>query len=206
MFVQKHPVYEYLLRWKKNSEKEHAIEIVTALNDARGGDVLFLISCNDIVGKEVRDRYKTSLVIHASDVPRGRGWSPHIWQILEGRCEITVTLMEVEDRVDTGLIWGQKTIEFGGHELYNEINEALFEVEVSLMDYAIQEYQLIEPYSQPDVLPTYYKKRNPEDSEIDPSKSIIDNFNLLRVSDPVRFPAFFSHLNNRYRIKIEKVE
>ena len=73
-----------------------------------GGEILFLVSCNEIIGKDVRDRYMATLVIHASDLPKGRGWSPHIWQIIEGKKEIMVSLLEAEDAVDSGAIWAKK--------------------------------------------------------------------------------------------------
>ena len=35
------------------------------------------------------------------------------------------------------------------------------------------------------------EKRTPADSEIDPGKSILEQFNLLRIVDSERYPAFF---------------
>jgi methionyl-tRNA formyltransferase len=54
-------------------------------------------------------------------------------------------------------------------------------------------------------LPTYYKRRTPEDSELDPDKPLRDQFNLLRVADNDQYPAFFRHLGHKYVLKIEKV-
>ena len=67
--------------------------------------VFFLISFLHIVKKEIRHRFKHTLVIHASDLPVGKGWSPHIWEILKGNNKITVSLLEAEDKVDSGNIW-----------------------------------------------------------------------------------------------------
>ena len=52
---------------------------------------------------------------------------------------------------------------------------------------------------------TFYKKRNPEDSELDINKSLIENFNLLRTVDNKKYPAFFRYKNNKYILKIEKI-
>jgi methionyl-tRNA formyltransferase len=52
-----------------------------------------------------RAKYDSSLVLHASDLPAGRGWSPHIWAITNGAESVTLSLLEAEDQVDSGRIW-----------------------------------------------------------------------------------------------------
>ena len=97
-----HPVNAWLERWTSTWGDKHEIEIIREKLDMSGGDLLFLVSCSSIVKKEERQSYKKALVIHASDLPRGRGWSPHVWEILDGGVDICVTLLEVEDKVDSG--------------------------------------------------------------------------------------------------------
>lgn len=203
---KEHPVYKSLVKWKQKLENTHEIELVQLKQDLSGGDILFLISCGELIRKDVRDLYKSTLVIHASDLPEGRGMSPHIWQIIEGKKAIIVTLLEAEDILDSGAIWTQKELFFEDHELYDEINEKLFALENDLMDFAIVNFQKISPSPQREAEPTYYRKRTPEDSCIDPDKSIAEQFDLLRVADSVRFPAFFDLRGHRYRIKIEKIK
>ena len=50
----------------------------------------------------------------------------------------------------------------------------------------------------------YYKKRGPSDSKLDPNKTIMEQFNLLRVVDNKRYPAYFELNGTRYILKIEK--
>ena len=52
----------------------------------------------------------------------------------------------------------------------------------------------------------YLRKRTPKDSRLDPDKTIAEQFELLRVVDSQRFPAFFEYRGKRYLIKIEKDE
>lgn len=201
-----HPVYSFLQSWCRERARQHGIELQESSIYLTGGDILFLISCNEIIGHDIRSKYKVSLVIHASDLPKGRGWSPHIWQILDGRNKIMVSLLEAADGVDTGRIWAKKEINFEGHELYDEINSKLFATELQLMDFAIENYESILPIPQPeDAGPTYYRKRTPEDSRIDPNKSISEQFDLLRISDPERFPAFLDIRGHRYKLVLTKL-
>ncbi len=68
-----HPIYPYLQEWMKKKSSVHEVDLVVKSYDLQGGDILFLISCNEIIEKETRSKYKRCLVIHASDVPKGRG-------------------------------------------------------------------------------------------------------------------------------------
>ena len=199
-----HPVFNTLQAWKTKHDGNHSVELVQSTKELTGGDILFLISCSELVKKDIRDRYVKTLVIHASNLPEGRGWSPHIWQIIEGKNEIMVSLLEAEDKVDSGAIWKQQLMKLEGHELYNEINDKLFAIEGELMDFAVENFIQILPVTQSGKEPTYYRKRTPDDSRLNPDKSIAEQFDLLRVADPARFPAFFYLRGCCYKISIEK--
>src|SRR5258706_2844915 len=127
-----HPVFERLRKWKDQHSERHTVELVESPAMLSGGDMLFLVSCTEIVRKPVRDRYQSTLVIHASPLPYVRGWSPHIWQVLQGSNVITVTLLAAHESVDTGDIWAQESFQLRGDELYDEINNLLFEAELRL--------------------------------------------------------------------------
>jgi methionyl-tRNA formyltransferase len=53
---------------------------------------------------------------------------------------------------------------------------------------------------------TFYLKRSQKSSELDINKSIKSQFNLLRVVDNERYPAFFNYENNQYILKIFKTK
>jgi methionyl-tRNA formyltransferase len=199
-----HPISPWLERWALNHGDAHEVSLNRKRDELTGGDILFLISCHEVISSQVRARYAATLVIHASDLPIGRGWSPHIWQIIEGKNRIPVTLLEAEDAVDSGAIWAQCHIQLDGHETFDEINAKLFDAEVELMDFAVTSFRTIKPRQQDGREPTIYRRRTPEDSRIDPHKSIADQFELLRVADSVRFPAFMEFRGHRYLISIVK--
>ncbi len=199
-----HPVWPWLHHWRK-ARLAHDIELWDDESRLRGGDLLFLISCGQIIPKSVRERYGKTLVIHASDLPSGRGWSPHVWQVLEGASFLTVTLLEAADKVDSGDIWRQVVVPIPGHFLWDEINEALFAAEYELMDWAVANVSSVQPVPQVGE-PSYYRKRTPEDSELNVHKTLAEQFNLLRVSDPERYPAFFRAEGHRYSVTIRKMD
>lgn len=202
-----HPVVSKLREWADEmSCKAHDVSLVFDKAELRGGDVLFLVSCSQLIRDAERAKYRSTLVLHASDLPRGRGWSPCIWSVLGGANQITVSLLEASEPVDSGAIWLKTTFSLEGHELLPEINEKLFAAELLLMSQAVDQFDYIKPARQTGEPGPYMAKRSPADSRLDPNKSIAEQFNLLRVVDSQRYPAFFDHLGKRYLIRIEKAD
>lgn len=200
-----HPVVKSLDRWTKEmNAKGHDAKIFFDKSKLVGGDFLFLVSCAQVLNDFDRQRYTHVLVLHASDLPSRRGWSPHIWAILDGENHITVSLLEAANQVDTGRVWLKKSFLLEGHELLDEINEKLFKLELNLMTDAVMNADQIQPTLQIGDPGEYMNRRVPNDSQIDPHKSISKQFNLLRIADPQRHPAFFEYLGVKYFIKIEK--
>lgn len=199
-----HPIIPRVEKWcLQTRELGHKINIYSARKDLLGGDILFLISCSEILSDEERKQYKKTLVLHASDLPYGRGWSPHVWSILEGQREITVSLLEANDKVDTGAIWKKQVFSLLGTELFDEINDKLFEAELSLMSFAICNFDSVTPASQPDIQEMHHPRRTPDDSKINIYKPLAEQFDLMRVADPERYPAFFDYRGRRYICRLE---
>lgn len=203
---EQHPVNVYLRRWIEAQQGVHEVELARNKKELNGGDILFLISCQEIVTAADRSGYHASLVLHASDVPHGRGWSPHIWQLVEGAEEITLSLLEAEDKIDSGRIWKKLKLAIPRDALWDEINSHLFDAEIQLLNFATQEFGAANPTAQDQsIMPTYYPRRSTADSQIDPALSIASQFDKIRVCDPNRFPAFFELYGKRYKLTLEKL-
>ncbi|MDB9915759.1 formyltransferase family protein [Alphaproteobacteria bacterium] len=198
-----HPVNIYLKKWAKENKK-HQINFARSKTELMSGDILFLISCSEIISKSERDKFKKTLLVHASDLPNGRGWSPHVWEIIKGASNITLSLLEAADQVDTGNIWKKIKIFIPKTHIFNEINELIFNAELKLMDFAIKNFHNVIPKKQSNVKATYWPKRTSKDSEIDINKTLAEQFDLIRICDKKRFPAFFYKDGMKFNLKIEK--
>ena len=88
-----HPIFEYLQNWVKLNSIKHEVELKTEKTELTGGDILFLISYYKILKSDIRQKFLKTLVIHASDLPAGKGMSPLTWQILEGKNKIIITFV-----------------------------------------------------------------------------------------------------------------
>ncbi|WDV46144.1 formyltransferase family protein [Clostridiaceae bacterium M8S5] len=167
------------------------------------GDLAFFLGCEKIIPEKYLELNEHNLVIHESDLPQGKGWSPLTWQILENKNRITITLFEASTNVDAGDIYLQELIYLNGTELLSELKhkQGIY-TEKLVLDY-VNKYPNVKRRKQCGE-ESYYKKRTPEDSELDISNSIKEQFNLLRVVDNDRYPAFFRMNGHKYVLKIYK--
>jgi methionyl-tRNA formyltransferase len=201
----KHPVMPSLRRWvDEMTARGHRVSLCHDKQELSGGDLLFLVSCAQVIGGADRAKFSAVLVLHASDLPKGRGWSPYVWSVVRGENRITVTLFEAVGAVDAGDIWFKTEFSLEGHELLPEINAKLFAAELELMTRAVDGFGRMTPAAQAGEPGEYMRKRTPEDSRLDPDKTIAEQFDLLRVVDNERYPAFFDFRGARYVIRIEK--
>jgi len=202
-----HPINPVIEEWVKIKKAEFNINIVRNPEDLKGGDILFLISCSDIIKPEILSKFRKSLVIHASDLPKGRGFSPHIWAILNGEDTLFISLIEASEKVDRGNIWEQLERRIPKSYIYEDIQGVINSAHCELMDFALTNFYTVCPKEQStSIEPSYHAKRTPEHSRLDIDKSIREQFDLLRVSDKNRFPAFFWHHGKRFKVVIESYD
>jgi methionyl-tRNA formyltransferase len=201
-----HPAYPFLKKWQIENSNQHEIALVTNMEELPGGDFLFLISSSEILANDSKDLYSNCLILHASKLPKGRGWSPYIWELIGGAKFITISLIEASLPIDSGKIWLQSKISIDKSFIFDEINSALVTAELKLINHALDHYRNIIPKNQDEtIMSSYYPRRTPLDSQIDPNLSIASQFDLIRVCDPHRYPAFFFIHGHKYKITIEKI-
>ena len=201
---KQHKIFPYLEKWVEKNSKNHRISLITKSEDITKGDILFLISCTEIIKTEIRKKFKQTLVIHESDLPKGRGWSPLVWQILQGSNIIPITLLDAAEKVDSGDVWKKEFVKLEGHEVVDEINSLVFPIKLKLMDFAIKNMNSIKKTPQ-EGEHTFFPRRKPEDSELDINKTIKEQFDLMRITDNERYPCFFNFRGHRYKVTLSKI-
>lgn len=181
----------------------HSVSWVHESSDLDHGDICFYLSYGKIVDSQTRSKYSNNLVVHASDLPKGRGWSPSSWLILEGQDELPITLLEAEDEVDSGFIYGQELQQLDGIELVDDWRALLAEKTKKLASSFVSNFptsldRAIEQLGEP----TYYKRRRPDDSALDINKSLAEQINNLRIADNDNYPAYFIYKGKKFILKI----
>lgn len=169
-----------------------------------GTAVAFYLGCVKITPPAVLARARRNLVVHASDLPKGRGFSPLTWQIIAGINRIPVCLLDAAESVDAGPVIYRDWIDYRGDELIDELRGPMGEMHVTLpMRFlgAATPPQGVPQQGEPSVHP----RRRPNDSRLDPEKSLASQFDLLRTVDNEKYPAWFELRGARYVLKIEKM-
>ena len=196
-------ILPYAQKLAKTLAKKNTVRLYGKYKDVKSGDIALYLGCENIVKPEILKLNRHNLVVHESKLPAGKGWSPLTWQILEGKNKIPITLFEAEEKIDNGDIYFQDHMCFEGDELLDELKREQGKKTIELILKFINSYPDINGKKQKGVN-SYYSRRTPKDSELNINKTIKSQFNLLRVVDNERYPAFFKHKNNKYIIKIYK--
>jgi methionyl-tRNA formyltransferase len=172
-----------------------------------GNEIAFVLSYEKKIPETTLARSRHNIVVHASALPQGKGMSPLTWQILEGREVIPISLFEAVAAIDAGPIYLQDSIRFQGHELLAEMQAALGARIMEMCVRFMSEYPGIIARAQAQSGPeSRYRLRKPEDSRLDPNQTIAGQFNLLRVVDNERYPAFFEWRGRKYVLKISPAQ
>ena len=105
--------------------------------------------------------------------------------------------------MDSGNIVFRDMMHFEGHELVDELRHMQGQKTIELC------LRFLQAPSPPQGRPqqggeSFYPRRTPKDSELDVNRTIAEQFNLLRVVDNERYPAFFKVNGKNYIIRIFK--
>jgi len=195
-------IIPYVDKLVKKLSLHHEVFHVYSVKDITKGDILFILSCENIIKKPILDLNKNNIVIHPSKLPEGRGWSPLAWQIIEGKNKIPISLFEATENVDTGDVYILDYIILDGHELNDEIKHLQGEKTIEMIIHYLTQYPLTRTPQSGN--PTYYPKRKEHDNELDIEKSIKEQFNLFRIVDNKRYPIYFFIDGIKYKLKIYK--
>jgi len=180
------------------------IRIFKNSKEIRNGDILFILSCDKILESKDLNKHKNNIVIHASDLPRGKGWSPWSWEIENGAEFLTLTLFEAKLELDSGDWYIKKRINLTGNELIDKIRNLLALTEFDMIEDYLNKYPV--KSKKQNGIETYYKKRTSENQLLNIKKTIEEQFNKLRVCDNNNYPGYFYKNGKKYILKIEELD
>ena len=166
-------------------------------------DILFILSYHQLINKESLLKNRHNIVIHESLLPKGKGWAPLFWQVLEGKKIIPFTMFEAGEYPDDGDIYMQKNLKLDGCELNKDLREKQAKITIQMCLEFVNSYEKYKIPSKQIGDESFYAKRNKKNSELDINKTIKEQFNLLRVVNNSDYPAYFKLDGNRYILKIE---
>lgn len=135
------------------------------------------------------------LNVHGSLLPDYRGAAPIQRAILEGREKTGVTIMQMDEGIDTGDMLLAEEVEIGRDDTYAELHDKMVAVGRKLLVEAIEKIDSLTPGKQDDSLSRYAAKITDEDCLLDFSRSaraVHDNVRGLSPS-----PLAYAYLNGK---------
>ncbi len=195
----------WIIPWAKRMlahlSRKHRIVLVHDAEAITQGDVCFLLGCVKVLHPAVLAMNENNIVVHESDLPKGRGFSPVAWQVLAGAESIPVTLFEATADMDAGPVWLRSMMMLDGTELMPELRRKQGEKTVEMCLEYLELRDTLTPVPQRGG-GSEFRRRNQEDDRLDPDKTIEELFDHLRIVDNERYPAWFKLRGRRYRLSI----
>ncbi len=188
---------------EENLSTNYEVKYVFNKNEIVKGDICFLLSCSSLLQKKYLSLNKYNIVVHASSLPSGKGFSPLYWQVLGGENKITLTLFEAAEAVDAGPYYFKDDILFEGHELLSEMHEIMGNKIVNMCIKYISNIDGFSPLQQ-NGTETFYRRLSKEDDRINVNLSIAEQFNHFRIADNDNHPLYFEKHGHTYLLKIYK--
>lgn len=151
-----------------------------------------------IIPKDILDIPPHGCVnIHSSLLPKYRGAAPMNWAIISGEKETGITIMLMDEKMDTGDILLQRAVCLASTCTARELHEILAPIGAELLIEALDELEKgsIKPVKQDDSQATYAPKLKKEDGLINWGKSSKEINNLIRGVNP--WPGAFTCINNK---------
>ena len=198
--MQQTPVKACALKYNIEVFQPVKIKTPEAVEVLRGYDAdLFVVAAfGQILSKEILDMPKYGCVnIHASLLPKYRGAAPIQWAILDGEKETGVTIMQMNEGLDTGDMLTKVIVPIEDTDTGESLFDKLAEAGAKLLIETIPQIEAgtLQPEVQEDSLSTYAKMIKKEMGLIDWKKDAIVLERLVRGMNS--WPSAYTHFNGK---------
>ena len=173
-----------------NKSKKFYSKMFTNYKNIKNYDIVFVLGYTRILSPIFLEKNKLNLVVHASNLPRGKGFSPIQWQILKNKKRISFCLFKAEKKLDSGEIYEKHSLLFKGTELYDRIRYMQAKATIQIISSFLKKYPKLVSRKQKGQS-TFYRRRTYKDSKLNINKSIKKLFNQMRIANNQDWPAYF---------------
>ena len=153
----------------------------------RRADVAVVLAYGRILPRDVLDAPRAGCMnLHASLLPKLRGAAPINWAIARGETETGISLMQMDEGLDTGPVFSTATIPIAARETGGGLAEKLAELAASVVrqDLARAVSGELTPKPQDATLSTHAPPITRDDCRIDWSRGAAEIDRLVRAMSP----------------------
>lgn len=186
----------------EKARSDDFIEKIEILNP----DLIVVEAYGQILNKKLLEIPKYGAInIHVSLLPKYRGAAPINWSIIRGEKKTGVTIIQMDEGLDTGDILGQKEFEISDSMTAGELHDKMMDVGADLVLEVIEEIEngTVKRIKQNHDEYTYAPMMNKETGHIDFNKTAWEVHNLIRGVIP--WPGAWMKVNGEV-IKVWKSE
>lgn len=161
-------------------------EAVAVIEEA-APDLIVVAAFGQILPKAVLDIPKYGCInVHASLLPAYRGAAPIQWAVIDGREETGVTIMYMNEGLDTGDILLQRKIAIAADETGGSLHDKLADIGAEALAEAIPGVLdgTLRPVPQGEMTTPYAKQLTKEMGRLDFTKSAVELERLVRGLNP----------------------
>ena len=187
----------------KRMKDEEVIAKIKEINP----DLIVVVAYGKILPKEIIDIPKYGIInVHSSLLPKYRGASPIHSAILNGDKESGVSIMYIEEGLDSGDVILKETCEITEDDTLGTLHDRLKELGAIGLEKALKLIEVgeVKAEKQDDSKATFVKPITKEQAKIDWNNAKEVIFNQIRGLNP--FPGAYTHNEKNENIKIYKSE
>lgn len=204
--IQKQPVKILAEKYGLKIEQPTTLKNYNLLT---GVDLGVAVQYGLLIPKNILETPKHGIInIHPSLLPKYRGASPIQSAILHGETQTGITIMKMDEGLDTGPIILQKTAQIEPEQTYTTIAQKLAQIASNALLGAIHGYisGQIQPQAQDNLSATHCREFKREDGRIDWSQPAVKIYNQWRAFQS--WPGVFTEAifgEKKMKIKILKM-
>ena len=187
----------------KRMKDEEVIDKIKEVNP----DLIVVVAYGKILPKEIIDIPKYGIInVHSSLLPKYRGASPIHSAILNGDKESGVSIMYIEEGLDSGDVILKEICEITEDDTLGTLHDRLKELGAIGLEKVLKLIEVgeVKAEKQDDSKATFVKPITKEQAKIDWNNTKEVIFNQIRGLNP--FPGAYTHNEKNENIKIYKSE
>lgn len=199
-----------ILAQKNNLKTVQPEDLKDFTEDLSKFEVAVVAQYGKIIPTKVLNMPQKGMInVHASLLPKYRGASPIQTAILNGETITGVSIMKMDEKMDTGPILSQNELTINPNEIYSELESKLADLAVPLLLQSLPLYLLnqLQPQPQDDSKATYTKILKRQDGQIDFNHTAEQIYNQWRAFFPWPGTFWETEINSQLtKIKLLKLQ